>query len=51
MSGTTTCTWIDPTSGATSSAGGPFSNTGTQTFTKPGNNAQGENDWFLKLTA
>lgn len=51
MRGTTTCTWIDPTSGATSSAGGPFANTGTRTFNDPGNNAQGEGDWFLKLVA
>ena len=50
MSGSFSATWIDPSNGAsTPVGGGPFPNTGTQVFTTPGNNADGESDWTLSL--
>lgn len=42
--------WIDPTNGAfTTASGSPFSNTGTNAFTTPGNNNAGDPDWILVL--
>ncbi len=49
MAGTTRRDWYDPTSGAFQSAGSSLSNTGTQAFTVPGNNAAGDTDWVLVL--
>ena len=44
--------WFDPSNGAyTSIAGSPFANKGTQQFTPPGNNHDGESDWVLVLDA
>ncbi len=42
--------WFDPSADTfTTIAGSPFSNTGTQTFTPPGNNSTGDPDWVLVL--
>jgi hypothetical protein len=42
--------WYNPTSGAyTDIAGSPFANTGSRTFTTPGNNGTDTNDWALVL--
>ena len=42
--------WYDPTNGSfTTASGSPFSNTGTNVFTTPGNNAAGDPDWALVL--
>ncbi|MFN8575102.1 MAG: DUF4038 domain-containing protein [Gemmatimonadaceae bacterium] len=44
--------WYDPTSGAWSSIfGSPFPNSGSRTFSPPGNNADGDGDWVLVLQA
>lgn len=54
LRGTTTAArWFDPTNGTyTTVSGGPnFVNTGTRTFTKPGTNSAGANDWVLRLDA
>jgi hypothetical protein len=52
MTGTTTVRWYDPTSGAfTTVAGSPFGNTGSQSFTPPGNNSTGSPDWVLVFEA
>ncbi len=40
--------WFDPTN-ATFTAAGTFPNTGTQAFTRPGNNSAGDGDWLLVL--
>jgi hypothetical protein len=40
--------WFDPTSGKVTSAG-DFSSAASQTFTTPGNNSAGDNDWVLVL--
>jgi hypothetical protein len=50
MRGTTTARWYNPTTGAYSAIGS-FSNSGTQSFTKPGDNGTGFNDWVLRLDA
>jgi hypothetical protein len=40
--------WFDPSDNTfTTIAGSPFPNTGTQTFTSPGNNSAGDPDWVL----
>jgi hypothetical protein len=42
--------WYDPTSGTyTTTAGSPFSNVGSRSFTPPGNNSAGDADWVLLL--
>jgi len=43
--------WVDPSSGtATTIAGSPFTNSGSQIFTPPaGGNGDGSNDWLLIL--
>jgi chitodextrinase len=42
--------WFDPSANTfTAIAGSPFSNTGTQNFTPPGNNSAGNPDWVLVL--
>ncbi len=42
--------WLDPTNGLYTIIGA-FSNTGTHDFSPPGNNAGGDPDWVLVLTA
>jgi hypothetical protein len=50
FSGVVTVQWYDPSSGAyIPITGSPFSNTGTQNFTPPGNNRAGDTDWVLVL--
>jgi hypothetical protein len=52
LRGTTTARWFDPTTGIFSTvSGSPFANTGSHTFTPSGNNAAGDPDWVLVLTA
>jgi hypothetical protein len=52
LRGTVTARWFDPTNGAYSSiSGSPFANTGSHNFSTPGNNAAGDPDWCLVLTA
>ena len=47
-----TAQWFDPSDGAyTVISGGPFANNGTQEFTSPGKNHDGEGDWVLLLSA
>lgn len=44
--------WYNPTNGVyTTISGSPFNNTGLRTFTTPGNNGTGTNDWLLLLQA
>jgi hypothetical protein len=44
--------WYDPTRATfTPIAGSPFPNTGSRTFTPPGNNGDGDGDWVLVLEA
>jgi hypothetical protein len=50
MSGPAVARWYDPSSGGyIPISGSPFSNTGTQNFTPPGNNADGDGGWVLAL--
>jgi hypothetical protein len=52
LSGPVTARWFDPANGAyIEIAGSPFSNAGSQTFTPPGNNHDGDGDWVLVLEA
>lgn len=44
-----TATWLDPTTNRTTPAGSGL--TGSRAFTTPGNNAGGDTDWVLLLTA
>jgi hypothetical protein len=47
-----TAKWFDPSNGAyTSIAAQPLPNKGTQQFTPPGNNHDGDGDWVLLLDA
>jgi hypothetical protein len=47
-----TARWYDPTSGAYAEIdGSPFANTGSRSFTPPGNNSSGDGDWVLVLEA
>jgi hypothetical protein len=42
--------WFDPTTGIyTIISGSPFTNSGTHSFSTPGNNAGGDHDWVLVL--
>ena len=50
LSGVFTARWFDPTD-ATFTDLGSFDNTGTQDFTPPGNNHDGDGDWVLLLEA
>ena len=44
--------WFDPTNGAyTTISGQPFPNKGSQTFTPPEKNHDGDSDWVLLLDA
>jgi hypothetical protein len=49
MSGTMTAKWFDPTNNSYTTIGS-ISNSGNHTFTTPGNNSAGQNDWALLLT-
>jgi hypothetical protein len=50
FSGSVTARWYDPTDGAFKGVNGsPFSNTGSQQFSTPGNNSAGSSDWVLLL--
>jgi hypothetical protein len=50
LSGPVTAQWYDPSSGVYAAIpGSPFANTGSQGFTPPGNNADGNGDWVLLL--
>jgi hypothetical protein len=52
LRGMTTARWYDPSKGTYAAiAGSPFPNTGSQTFTPPGANADGDGDWVLVLEA
>ena len=51
MRGTTTANWVDPTNGAYTLISSSLTNTGTHTFTSSTNNAGGDPDWALLLTA
>jgi hypothetical protein len=44
-----TARWLDPTSGAFTSAGSGLTNTGTHNFVASGTNAGGDSDWVLVL--
>ena len=47
-----TAKWFDPSNRAYSNIpGGPFVNSGTQQFTPPGKNHDGDDDWVLLLNA
>jgi hypothetical protein len=50
LSGLAVTRWFDPSSGNfTLIAGSPFTNGGTQSFTPPGNNSDGDGGWVLVL--
>src|SRR5206468_7153755 len=52
LAATATARWFDPSNGAfVSIAGSPFANSGSRSFTPPGNNADGDDDWVLVLEA
>jgi len=50
LSGQVTARWFDPSNAAFTDIGS-FANTGTQAFTPPGNNGDGDGDWVLVLEA
>jgi hypothetical protein len=50
LQNTITTRWFDPGANTFRAiVGSPFSNTGTQQFTSPGNNSAGDPDWVLVL--
>ena len=50
MRGLTNASWFDPSNNTLSGIeGSPFGNTGTEDFTTPGNNGDGDPDWVLVL--
>ena len=50
LSGPVTARWYDPSAGTFADiSGSPFPNTGAVSFTSPGNNADGDEDWVLVL--
>jgi hypothetical protein len=52
MSGQVTAQWYDPAAGSYAPvAGSPLANSGVHEFTTPGENADGDEDWVLVLTA
>ena len=52
LKGNAVAKWFDPTNAAyTSISGQSFPNKGTQQFTPPGNNHDGDGDWILLLDA
>jgi len=50
LAGPVTARWFDPTAGTYAPIGSGLANTGTRTFTSPGANSAGQNDWVLVLT-
>jgi len=50
LSGQVAARWFDPSNAAFTDIGS-FANTGTQAFTPPGNNGDGDGDWVLVLEA
>jgi hypothetical protein len=50
LSGTASVSWFDP-SDASLHAVGSFGNSGTQDFTPPGDNHDGDGDWVLLIEA
>src|SRR5947199_3001741 len=52
FSGCVTARWYDPTANTFAAiSDSPFPNTGTHSFTTPGNNSAGDGDWVLLLEA
>lgn len=52
LSGKISASWFNPTNGkSTPTASTPIPNTGTHTFSTPGDNGTGTNDWLLILEA
>jgi hypothetical protein len=52
FAGPVTVIWIDPSSGIqTTAQGSPFTNSGTNQFTSPGNTSDGMNDWVILFEA
>jgi len=52
LSGPATAQWFSPATGVYSTiAGSPFTNSGSRSFTTPGDNGTGTNDWVLVLQA
>jgi hypothetical protein len=51
MSGPARARWWDPASGAYTLIGTGYANSGTRSFTSPGTNGGGQNDWVLLLGA
>ena len=49
MSGAARARWFNPATGVYTDIGSGFPNTGTRTFTSPGDNGTGTNDWVLAL--
>jgi hypothetical protein len=50
LSGPATARWYNPSDGQyTTVSGSPFPNGGNRSFTTPGNNGAGQNDWVLVL--
>ncbi len=49
MSGPSRARWFDPTSAAYTNIASELSNSGTRSFSTPGNNSVGDNDWVLIL--
>ncbi len=50
LSASANARWVNPATGAVSTvSGSPFANSGSRTFTTPGDNGTGANDWVLVL--
>lgn len=47
MSGPSTARWFDPTSGTYTAIGTGLANSGSRSFSPPGNNSAGARDWIL----
>jgi hypothetical protein len=51
LSGSARARWFNPTTGVYTTIGTEYPNTGTRSFTTPGNNGSGANDWILVADA
>ena len=51
MSGATRARWFNPATGTFTDIGSAYDRTGTRSFTSPGDNGTGTNDWLLVLDA
>src|SRR5262249_16819301 len=51
LSATVSAAWVDPVSGASTTAGGPWAPSGTRGLATPAANAGGDDDWVLLLDA